>query len=917
MSNEARLALRLQYLEDSISFQADGGSVESLPMSTWPTTLTSALENPERWFALAEAWSSELVTEIAPGHYKLPYASYRLLPANIRAQLGLPAPEVVRVEILTDSNAGDPSFRIEYRVRHPAHGRLDQLFPRRGPAFVIDANTVVFLEENIEQLLGVVDRALPTGAGIEDRLEHMATVKELAVGVGASIDEYMASELVETVDTVSVEPRLIGPAEVHINPIVTDRSGRPVKLPPRRKAPRVVHRPEGRKRHRQILTERARHVYHDVVQRPVIRGADVPRLVTNPEAFVPEGIDLALYSDRVKDLEVRVYNSRPYIHVRESSGGWLEGAVRVELEDVRDDRRTEGSDGEAKQTPTLSASTLKTLKRKAQETGEDWVLDEEGRWIRLGGNERRFAEALSDSSSTDAYQPIQGMLRILENLDLLEYVKGDPDVLEELRRKHTVPQLKQPESFNGDLLPHQLSGFRWLASIEDRRLGGLLADDMGLGKTVQVLAHLSRLNHAGLLRPTLIVVPLTLIDNWERETRRFLGDGIAIHRHEGERGFRMRGLRQGADLVFVSYDTLRRDQLELAKVDWKAVVCDEAQFVKNPTAQRTSVVKALKADHRVALTGTPVENGLIEFWCIMDFVQPGLLGSWSDFRGSYERPIIEADESKRRELVTKLQHDLSPHYLRRLKDDVLSELPPRLVERESVGLSEQQLREYREIAHQGMSGGRGAALAAIGRLLQLSATPPSSMVSAPMHERILACPKLGRTLDLIERIRQRGEKVTLFTRFLAVQRLLQDAINYRFGLFPDCINGSVTGRRQQIIDIFGQRQGFNAIIMSHDVAGVGLNVTAANHVIHYTRPWNPAKENQASDRTHRIGQTRPVTIYLPIVVDDRFQTVEAKLDDLLREKEGLAKDVLVPRKDWDVKPEDLFECLKMEDTAQE
>jgi SNF2 family DNA or RNA helicase len=191
----------------------------------------------------------------------------------------------------------------------------------------------------------------------------------------------------------------------------------------------------------------------------------------------------------------------------------------------------------------------------------------------------------------------------------------------------------------------------------------------------------------------------------------------------------------------------------------------------------------------------------------------------------------------------------------------------------------------------------------------LCSSPPSTLRSSPLDVQIAACPKLEKVLQVASEVQRAGEKLVVFTRFLALQALLQEAFLHRFGVFPDCVNGSVTGNRQRIVDIFSEKPGFNALIMSHDVAGVGLNVTAANHVVHYTRPWNPAKENQASDRLHRIGQERPVTIYLPISVSDEFHTVDEKLDELLRDKERLARDVLVPRASLEIKADELLECV--------
>jgi SNF2 family DNA or RNA helicase len=294
----------------------------------------------------------------------------------------------------------------------------------------------------------------------------------------------------------------------------------------------------------------------------------------------------------------------------------------------------------------------------------------------------------------------------------------------------------------------------------------------------------------------------------------------------------------------------------------------------------------------------------------MDFVQPGLLGSWADFRTNYERPIIEADTGPRDELVTKLLGEIRGHYLRRLKSEILGDLPPKHPQYRPVALEDQQYQLYREIARRGKLGGKGAALGAIQRLIMLCAHPAAvasqgGFASYPDYQ----FPKITETIKILTDIKSADEKVVIFTDFKLVQHHLQDAIRNTFGIWPDIINGELTQNRQRVIDLFSEKPGFNVIILGHQVGGVGLNITAANHVIHYTRPWNPAKENQATDRTHRIGQTKPVSIYYPIVKDERFKTVEERLDELIRSKEDLARDVLRPSAEMKVQIEELLDCL--------
>ena len=474
-----------------------------------------------------------------------------------------------------------------------------------------------------------------------------------------------------------------------------------------------------------------------------------------------------------------------------------------------------------------------------------------------------------------------------------------------------LPEIDIPESFNGELFPFQLSGYRWLSRLSKHRIGGLLADEMGLGKTVQTIAHLLRLKEADGAGPHLIVMPKSLLENWRREINEFSQGKLSVCIHGGGQRLVNLDYFKNFDVVLTTYDTLRREQAKLGTIDWNMVVCDEAQYAKNPTAQRTSAVKAMKSRHRVALTGTPVENGLIEFWCIMDFVQPGLLGSWSDFRKGYERPIVEGEGKQREEKINSLLAEIKGFYLRRLKSDNLKDLPSKTSEFRIAPLSDHQFRIYQEIARMGKAGGKGAALGAIQRLLILSAHPLAVQGSYTdgKDADMLNCPKLDETLKMLSNIKEAGEKAIVFTDFKAVQRILQDAIRNKFGLWADIINGEVSGNRQTIIDIFSEKEGFNVLILGHQVGGVGLNITAANHVIHYTRPWNPAKENQATDRVHRIGQTRPIKVYYPIVKDERFMTVEERLDELIRSKADLARDVLRPSAEMKLKPEDLLNCL--------
>lgn len=899
------------YGDTGVTWEVAGAEVPTLPMSSWLATDLGALDTQEQ-FALGEAWARGVVDELHPGTYFMPYKKHVDLEEELRGPLSLPLTSEVSLKLVSSGSVADSTFRIEAQIFDPSGRALEVDWNRCDGALVESDSNAMLIGEDVRRLLARIADSPSPAATISERLEYLARAKALAAKAGAALDDYLESEDVDAGEAIGFEVLSATPDRISLGPTVTDSHGTEHDLTPsiHGKIPGVVTKREGTKRTRVVMPQSLAQDAEAIARNGQMTGADVPAFLQNPEAYLPDNVDLSDYSDRVTSIDIQIYNSRPYLHVRKSSGGWLEGAIEVQLENARDLDSAE--DDESK--PGLSPETLDRIANQNEE-----FVREGDAWIHVSDEARELSEKLRSGGfdpTQSGYQPLDGVLQVLPNLETLEFVILEEGLdLEELGRWKPL-SIEPPGCLKATLRPYQLSGYQWLGTLEESDLGGLLADDMGLGKTVQILAHLGRMSEAGKLLPSLVVVPLTLMDNWEQETRKFIDRPLRIHRHEGARAQRMGGLLTTpmADIVLVSYDTLRRDQLTMAKIDWNVVVCDEAQYVKNPTAQRTSVVKALKARHRVALTGTPVENGLIEFWCIMDFVQPGKLRSWAEFREEYERPIVESTSDRHRSsLVKKLQADLQPHYLRRMKDEVAKDLPPKHDPVSArIALSREQHAEYSQVIHDAKSGGRGAALGAIQVLLQVSARPPIHLLSAPVDQRLEACPKLAYLVEVLERIRDAGEKVVVFTRFLELQKLIQQTVQEKFGIHPDCINGSIPFGRQKIVDLFGEKEGFNVLVLSHDAAGVGLNVTAANHVVHYTRPWNPAKENQATDRVYRIGQTRDVHVYTPVVCRDDFVTVEDRLAMLLQDKSELARDVLVPHKDWAVTKSDLLDCVTQE-----
>lgn len=498
----------------------------------------------------------------------------------------------------------------------------------------------------------------------------------------------------------------------------------------------------------------------------------------------------------------------------------------------------------------------------------------------------------------------------------------------------TGRQAKLPASLKEgmELKNHQLSGVAWLQHLwslsPHECRGALLADDMGLGKTLQLLTFIAAcLEENPAADPFLIVAPVSLLENWQEEMVKFFkpetfhlltlyGADLAKLRVPQEGmdeelvGIRLlsRGWIGNAKVVLTTYETLRDLEFTLAAQKWSAVICDEAQKIKNPNAMMTRAAKKQNVRFKIACTGTPVENSLADLWCLFDFIQPGLLGALNEFGSTYRKPI-EAETEEQKQRVEELRFIIEPQLLRRTKADVAKDLPRKtFVDTcNALPLSVRQRTYYADaIARHHKQSAEGVGLKNHLDLLlylrRLCADPQqmgqNANLSTPLSEIEHHSPKMKWLLTELGRIRERNEKVILFCELRDVQRLLQRAISERLGFTPAIINGdtstsskSAVSRQKQIRE-FQEKPGFGAIILSPLAAGFGLNIQAANHVIHFTRTWNPAKEDQATDRAYRIGQNKEVFVYTPVVVADDFTTFDAKLHELLGWKRDLSDDML-------------------------
>lgn len=873
---------------------------------------------------LESLWFEERLHN-AEGRWQLPIGElYRLDPSEASA-LDLPATSAaVRIQLRTVGYAGSPTFRISAELALPSGNEIPQ-DKRQGPLLLLDDKEYL-VAANALTLLKLLDQPAPAGAS--EQLLYLADVKRAAAKCGAAVDRYITDQDIETPDAVGIEVEADGPDRLRIRPVPEGVEGEYTAFqagPTRSNYTRIA----GTRRQRLVLRPEHRKTADRVKQRTEVSGADVPKFFANPEAYLPESIDLSRYSLRVRGLVPKRYNSQPYVRLQPTEKrDWFALDVSVELAAETFEEGTPtypGGDeiqagdefsvggawhtGPAQEdggTPHISAEEYAELCRKVLATGERFVLHRDA-WIEIAPESAaRYLEAW-DSSEVGEYgtrrlarDRARLVLDVISNLEELEFADGDEG-------EAVVPDLPDydlPASLRAELIPHQQIGYRWMRYLHERELGGLLADDMGLGKTVQVISLLAHLAEAGQLQPALIVLPVSLIENWKRELAKFCPRILRVYEHTGPRRLQSADAIAAWEVVLTTYETLRVDQLTLAEIDWSVIACDEAQRIKNPTAQSTSAVKGMKARLRLAMTGTPVENGLSELWCIVDWVQPGKLGSQREFRESFERPMQLAEPNERLDLGRMLRNELTPHYIRRVKEEVLSGLPPREDNSWKVEMGPRQKRLYVDVIRK-VRAEEMIPIEGLQHLIAIMSHPEIYEPSDRTIEQLIAeCPKLDETLGVVAAIRARGEKAVIFTRFRRMQQILQEALHHRFAIHSAILNGEVAGRRrQEVVDRFNDAPGFGALILSPEAAGVGLNIVGANHVVHYTRLWNPAKENQATDRVHRIGQTRPVTVHYPIVGGSDVASVEERLHRLLEEKRALARDVVRPRESLSIEKE--------------
>jgi SNF2 family DNA or RNA helicase len=459
-----------------------------------------------------------------------------------------------------------------------------------------------------------------------------------------------------------------------------------------------------------------------------------------------------------------------------------------------------------------------------------------------------------------------------------------------------------PPGFTGELRPYQQRGLSWLSFLEQTGLGGILADDMGLGKTVQLLALLA--GDGGRAGPTLLVCPMSLVGNWQREAARFAPE-LRLHVHHGAeraRGKAFAAAVAEADLVVTTYAIAARDAAALSTLDWHRLVVDEAQAIKNAATKQAVALRKLPARHRIAVTGTPVENRLADLWSIMEFVNPGLLGSARRFKERYAEPVERRGDEQAAE---RLRRITQPFVLRRVKTDtsIISDLPEKLEMEVLCNLTGEQASLYQAVvddmigkieASDGIER-RGLVLATMTKLKQVCNHPAQLLRDG---SRLAGrSGKLARLEEILEEVLAAGERALLFTQYAEFGAMLRGHLSARFGREVAFLHGGVAKAERDALVARFQEAGPAApplFVLSLKAGGTGLTLTAANHVVHVDRWWNPAVEDQATDRAFRIGQRRSVQVRKFVCAG----TVEEKIAGMIRDKRGLAAKIVGSGEQW-------------------
>ncbi|MCD8406398.1 DEAD/DEAH box helicase [Tenacibaculum dicentrarchi] len=668
---------------------------------------------------------------------------------------------------------------------------------------------------------------------------------------------------------------------------------------------------------------------------------EISEMVETPSKFWnTDLLNLDDFGKRVAELGI--YQPKFYPFISPYKSEWLPG---IAIEDVVNGTRLISIENNEQ------LRDLKTSVKNAESSGNKDVffkgecLDIENLKPVIENAEKQLSQPQSSiiPQKENQNNGVRKVLIIKENTEITEYIENIEVITNANYSLREISNL----SDGIQLKKHQREGVAWLQTLSEAPYnlpGVLLADDMGLGKTIQVLYFMEWYYQKGNTKPSLVVAPVSLLENWEQEHKKFFknsnldikllwGNKVRNYIHLNDKELTIKSLSKSG-LYLTTYETLRKHQIPFAMVNWGIVALDEVQRIKTPGTLVTNAAKALKSHFKIAMTGTPVENSLVDLWCIMDFCNPGILLDTKTFTKEYIKPLNDK-ETNPEELSRNLRSKIGQAFMRRMKIDVAKDLPGITPKEERIYLQEMPVQQYKayvdalsDIESMKESGKQGATLEGIHNLKSISDHPflkSEDLSLLDIDEVINSSAKLIKTITIINAIKVSNEKVIVFTQNKKMQRVFRRVFLEIYNLNIAIINGDTPSSstssissikniklsRQQEVDKFQKKIGFNIIVMSPIAAGFGLNITGANHVIHYTRHWNPAKENQATDRAYRIGQTKPVHVYYPIAIapNEEMKTFDIVLNTLLENKSKLASNTLFPSEKIEIQPSEFLEAF--------
>ncbi len=860
----------------------------------------------------------------------LPFESVYLLDENEQCLLGLPSTYKMSMRLRGEGmlNSRNFSYKLELLSSVPDGELLH--FERLHNVVSIGLEKFILSENqySLFETVEVFNRIDESKKNIDLNLRHFSNIKQLAINANCQLDSYLENENVYVPDKIKIEIEQDGTGYKVMPSVDIDEKEKFISTYDRMRKVQSVYpiQKENGERVRVVISSEQKKALEPFKEKKnrFQTSEEIKDIFNNPtEHFDPEQFDLSdFYSDRV--IEIGVYKPKFYPFVSPYKSCWIAGATvecpesgttKVTIEDIE------------------SLLNLEYLICEAEEKKES-LINYKG--TPMDVSDAKYLAKIGRKQLASPNKPIEEMensdkehkvLIIEENAEELGFIAEQCIV--ETRGKFTL--FKNEFLTKGfKLKTYQEEGVAWLQHLHRSKASGcLMADDMGLGKTLQILYFIdwhSRKypNH----KPYLIVAPISLLENWENEYSKFFNEPrlqiCRLTSTDVPRRFNKKIIDQiqKMDIVLTNYESLRISQLNFCAIEFEVVILDEAQKVKSPGTLVTNAAKALKCHFRIAMTGTPVENSLLELWCIMDFCVPGLLGNAKAFASQYQLPLKKEDTDIAT-LGNEIHDRLGIYIMRRLKQDVAKDLPNKIEIKAAIEMPSIQESKYIETINEYVKGLQKNMLLTIMNLKEISEHPylyDTTLFQHDSNKLVETSARLKATLVFLDQIKTKKEKAILFAERKYTQKMLQKIIWDRYHIIAKIINGDTPSfsnnrnkpdkqSRQASIDEFQAINGFNVIIISPIAAGMGLNITSANHVIHYSRHWNPAKENQATDRAYRIGQTKDVYVYYPMAVSHNFRSFDENLDELLNRKTVLATSTIFPTERIEITQEELGQLL--------